>query len=116
MDTGLFGPVALSVDDIDKNVRGVSPGTYLLGRPGDNVFLASYVGRSDTDLNGRLKNWVGSKYSHALYGFFQTAKAAFNKECALFHAFGGAAKLDNEVHPARPKGTDWTCAHCNALD
>lgn len=46
----------------------------------------------------------------------EEAKAAFEKECALYHDFGGPqGQLDNEVHPARPEGTDWQCPRCDVF-
>jgi hypothetical protein len=114
--TGLFGPHPLNKKDIDAAVRGVGPGTYVLGRSHDSLYYVEWVGRSDTDLNSQLKNWVGSQYAHFKYGFFESATQAFFRECRLFHDFGGTAKLDNRVHPVRPEKTDWKCPFCNNLD
>jgi hypothetical protein len=107
--TGLFGPHPLTEKNIEAVVLGVGPGAYALGRDGGNIFYVSYVGRSDNDLNARLKQWVASGYTHFQYAFYPTSKAAFEKECHLFHDFGGTAKLDNVVHPARPNGTTHPC-------
>jgi hypothetical protein len=112
-DTGLHGPHALTTDIIDNVVRGVGPGAYALGRNTPQMFYVEYVGRSDKDLNDRLKKWAATKYTHFKYGFFPTAKDAFIKECNLFHDFGETS-LDNKVHPARPEGTSWTCPRCGA--
>jgi hypothetical protein len=116
--TGLHGPRPLTEKDIDAVVVGVGTGAYTLGRDTGPTFYVDYVGRSDNDLNGRLKQWVGTKYTHFKYGFFPTAKDAFLKECRLFHDFGGTEKLDNKVHPARPEGTTLSCPvdGCDALD
>lgn len=116
-NTGLFGPHALTTEKIDAHV-GTSIGAYALGRDAGNGLLnVSYVGRSDNDLNDRLKDWVGS-YAAFKYGHFQTVKAAFEHECKMFHDFGGTAKLDNDIHPARPKGTNYDCpvSGCTDLD
>jgi hypothetical protein len=115
--TGLIGPRPLTEKDIDAIVKGVGPGAYALGRDLGTKFVVDYVGRSDEDLNARLKQWVGSKYTHFKYGFWNTSQEAFWKECRLFHDFGGTERLDNKVHPARPKGTSWTCPvdGCDAL-
>ena len=113
--TGLHGPHPLTVEGIDAAVKGTGPGAYALGRTGqDDTFYISYVGRSDTDLNARLKQWAG-KYSKFKYGFLDSPKAAFEKECYLFHTFG-ETKLDNDVHPARPQGSGWKCPHCRNFD
>jgi hypothetical protein len=112
--SGLFGPNQLTVQGIASAVSGVGPGAYVLGRSTVETFFVSYVGRSDTDLANRLNSHVG-KYSHFKYGFFPSPKAAFDKECFLFHSFGETS-LDNAIHPARPQGTGWTCLHCNNFD
>ena len=106
--TGLHGPHNLNADTIDAYV-GTSIGTYALGYVSDGgTFIVNYTGRSDTDLNDRLKDWIGN-YKSFKYGHYSTAKAAYECECRIFHDFGGTAQLDNSVHPARPKGTDWKC-------
>jgi hypothetical protein len=42
-----------------------------------------------------------------------SAKAAFDKECDLYHDF---KPPDNKVHPARQKGANWTCKRCTVFD
>ena len=115
-ETGLFGPHGLTQKEIDAAVRGTGPGAYALGRWNGSTFYVDYVGRSDGDVNGRLKQWVGSKYTHFKFGFYDSAKAAFEKECRLFHDFGGAKTLDNKVHPARPQGSSWKCPVSGCTD
>lgn len=116
--TGLKGPFPLTEDSIDNEVTRTSPGAYALGYLNDNrTFIVSYVGRSDDDLNGRLKKWVGKKnYKRFKYDYFGSPKAAFEKECRLYHDFGGKQKLDNDVHPARPENTNWECPVCTIFD
>jgi hypothetical protein len=117
-DTGLHGPHALTKDAIDKAVVGVGPGAYVLTREGATPsFIVNYAGRSDDDLNGRLQDWIGTKYTHFKFGFLPTPKDAFLKECNIFHDFGGITKLDNKVHPARPANSKANCpvAECDAL-
>ena len=97
-------------------MKGTAPGAYALGRVNGDTFYVDYVGRSDSDLNDRLKDWTDSSvYTHFKYGFFQSAKAAFDKECALFHDFGETAKLHNSIHPDRPSGSGWKCLRCNVF-
>lgn len=118
LSTGLHGPHELTTEVIDKIVSDVGSGVYALTREGtEPLFIVNYVGRSDDDLNGRLKDWVGTKYTHFKYSFLPTARDAFLKECNLFHDFGGIAKLDNKVHPARPANSKVNCpvAECDAL-
>ena len=112
--TGLKGPYSLDYETIDREVTRTSPGAYVLGRVKDNVFYIAYVGRSDTDINRRLKEWVGKKYTHFKFDYFGSPKAAFEKECHLWHDWGGPeGKLDNEKHPERPEGTNWKCPRCD---
>ena len=116
--TGLKGPFPLTEEGIDDEVTRTSPGAYALGYLDDsNTFIVCYVGRSDDDLNGRLKNWVGKKnYKRFKYDYFASPKAAFEKECRLYHDFGGKQKLDNDVHPARPENANWECPVCTIFD
>ena|SRR5262249_14853669 len=113
--SGLHGPYDLTIENIDDVVRGKGPGAYALGNSSAQgaTFVIRCVGRSDDDLNARLKKWVGRKYPQFKYRLMDSSKAAFEKECQLFHDFGETATLDNEVHPARPKGSDWKCPRCN---
>lgn len=117
MESGLQGPYSLMDMVIDENVPASSPGVYALGHAGGaigKVFYIYYVGRSDTDVNRRLKNHVG-KYLQFKYRCYGSAKAAFEKECCLCHDLG-PSNLDNEMHPARPRATDWTCPRCRIYD
>jgi hypothetical protein len=110
--TGLYGNFNLTVAEIDARV-GKSIGNYIAGNEiqADGSLTVKYVGRSDYDLNARLKNWVGS-YSYFQYGHFSTQADAFDTECRLYHAFGGSAKLDNAIHPAKPQGSSAKCPIC----
>lgn len=112
--TNLFGPHTLDKSIMDLIVRGKGPGAYALERRAGNSFTVNYVGRSDDDLNQRLKQWCGDRYKRFKYAFFETAKASFNKECQIWHDFGGTnRKLDNEKHPERSAGKDWQCPVCD---
>ncbi len=113
--TGLNGPHELTEKNIDDNVSA-SIGAYALGHVDSGTFYVDYVGRSDTDLNDRLKDWVGTKYKSFKYDHFNTKKAAFEKECHMFHDFGGTQKLDNKIHPDRAEGASWECPVCNIFD
>ena len=110
--TNLPGPFALTGAEIDRLVTKVSPGAYALGRLNSNTFYVDRVGRSDVNLNKRLRDYVG-QYPYFKADYFPSAKAAFEKECHLFHDFQPA---DNELHPDRPKGSNWTCPRCRVFD
>ncbi|CAN1724015.1 conserved protein of unknown function [Hyphomicrobium sp. 1Nfss2.1] len=108
-NTGLLGPYRLSYDGINHAVARRTAGVFALGStdPGGN-FRVKHVGRSDSDVRSRLCECIGSD---ALFkvGFFASARAAFEKECELFHDF---APPSNRIHPSRPKGTTWECPRC----
>lgn len=104
----LSKPIRLTEAEIDAAVTHISPGVYVLDETTSGPWRNDYAGRSDHDLNARLKSWVGS------YGFFKaaylsSAKQAFEAECELFHAL---APSDNKVHPARPANSNWACPRC----
>lgn len=110
--TGLEGAFALSAKAVDAAVTQTSAGAYALGNTKDGTFYISYVGRSDSDLNARLKQWVG-KYPQFKASYFGSPKAAFEKECHLWHDFGGPeGRLDNTIHPDRPANSGWGCPRC----
>ncbi len=107
--TGLKGPYTLDNETIDRVVTRTSPGAYALGSVRNNTFYVRYVGRSDNDINARLKGWVG-KYPKFKYEYYNSPKAAFEKECNLWHDF---KPPDNDRHPQRPNGTNWKCPRCD---
>lgn len=110
---GMEGPYELTTDMIDECVTRKSCGNYALGVVSNSSFSVRYVGRSDDDLNARLKSWVAksSRYSHFKFSYASSPKEAFEKECRNYHDFD-SGKLDNEKHPERPDNTDWKCPVC----
>ncbi len=108
---GMLGPIELKDDNIDDKIKGRSPGNYALGRIEEKAFIVAYVGRSDTDLNSRLKDWVGD-YPYFKWSYASSEKVAYNKECKNYHDFGKNRLLDNISHPAKPDGKDWKCVVC----
>ncbi len=110
------GPYDLDNETIDANVTRTSAGNYALERiVKEGSFIVNYVGRSDDDVRGRLKYWVGRKsyYKRFKFSYAPLVKAAFEKECKNYHDFSGSEKLDNEIHPQRPESTDWGCPYCD---
>lgn len=112
---GMNGPYKLDNETIDKAVSRTSPGNYALGRKDDQgTFLVGYVGRSDSDVNARLKAWVGNtKRPLFMFSYATSAKAAFEKECENYHDFQPPG---NDIHPQRPANTNWKCPKCNIFD
>jgi|SRR5690554_2076317 len=114
---GMNGPYDLTNQKIDAVITNKSAGNYALGYVNeDKTFIVQYVGRSDSDLNGRLKTWVGKEYKSFKYAYATSPKAAFTKECENYHDFGGKDKLDNKSHPDRPNGSGWKCPKCDIFD
>jgi hypothetical protein len=112
-DTGLFGPFSLTTVGVNDHVKGLGAGAFALGDLNQNGGLTvKYVGRSDEDLSARLLQHVPKAYTHFKYGFYPSAKAAFEKECTLYHDFNPP---DNLVHPARPRNSNWACPKGCAL-
>jgi len=107
--TGLAGPYRLTFDAIDSAVARKSPGVFALGHTDTaGRFCVNHVGRSDTDVKGRLRDYIGSA-SLFKYSYFPSSRAAFEKECELFHDLNPPG---NRVHPDRPRGTTWACPRC----
>lgn len=114
---GMNGPYDLATAEVDMVVTKTSPGNYALGYVNDKkTFIVQYIGRSDSDVNGRLKAWVGKKYKKFKYSYASSAKAAFEKECDNYHDFGESDELDNSSHPDRPDGSGWKCPRCTIFD
>ena len=110
--SGLRGPYPLTKDGIDGEVTSISPGAYALGHSDNNTFYIDYVGRSDTDVNDRLHDHIGDNPQFK-YEYYASSKAAFEKECHLYHDFKPPR---NNIHPARPQGRDWECPRCTIFD
>ena len=112
------GPFELSTSIVDSVITQTSPGNYALGFDRDSTFIVKYVGRSDNDVNKRVKDWVGenSSYKQFKFSYSDSPKAAFEKECKNYHDFGGKGKLDNKEHPQRPAGSTWKCPVCTLFD
>ena len=108
------GPYRLREDTIDEKVTEKSPGNYALGECGDNgAFRVGYVGRSDSDVNSRLKSWVSRDGAASLFKFSYatSVRVAFERECEQYHDFRPPGK---HVHPVPPPGKNWRCPLCCA--
>jgi len=110
--TGLKGSYPLTEKGISDAVQFKHPGAYALGAKRGDTFYISRVGRSDGDVAARLRQYIG-KYAQFKFAYFPSAKAAFEKECHLYHDFDPP---DNNIHPDRPNGANWTCPRCYLFD
>jgi hypothetical protein len=109
LSAGLLGPFELAYDVVADEVVAHRPGAYALGYTDLNGrFCVTFVGSSITDLKEKLKEHIGTarqfKFRH-----FATEKAAFEKECELFHQF---LPVGNFLHPERPPNVNWECVRC----
>ncbi|SRR6266851_3265869 len=68
------------------------------------------VGRSDDDLKKRITDYIGlQKFAQCTQFWFQKAgsiQEAFELECLAFHHYQPPL---NDIHPARPAGTNYAC-------
>lgn len=104
----------LNEDTIDRNVIESVPGSYALGSYENNSFYPLYVGRADFDLNSRLKQLVNGRFTHFKFSYARSPRIAFEKECRIYHACGGAeGPLLNEAHPQPFEGMLWKCPCCS---
>jgi hypothetical protein len=112
LKTGLNGPYRLTFEGIESAVRQRSAGAYALGRiTPSGSFSVNHVGRSDTDIAARLRDFIGSD-SFFKFGYYPSSREAFEKECELFHDFRPPG---TRVHPGRPVGSRWTCPRCGTF-
>ena len=110
----MLGPYNLTNNEIDRVITRTSPGNYALGYTKEKTFNVCYVGRSDNDVNARLKSWVGkTSQPQFKFSYASSAKTAFEKECHNYHDFN---PVDNTIHPDRPANTNWKCPRCNIFD
>jgi hypothetical protein len=111
--TGLLGPYRLNFDTIDAAVTRNSAGVYALGYTSlEGKFCINHVGRADSDVKSKLRNCIGSATLFK-FGYMPTSKAAFERECELFHDLSPPG---NRVHPGRAAGTSWGCPRCRIFD
>jgi len=109
------GPFDFNDFTIDTTVKLKSPGVYLLGYSMNNTFFVERVGRSDTNLNARLKSAeYRGNFRQFKARYCPSAEQAFHEECALWHAYGTGK--GNPYHPARPAGINIRCKHCTIFN
>jgi hypothetical protein len=106
-------PYLLSSREVDRYVKKGTPGAYILGSLRRGEFVAEYVGRSDSDLNGRLKRHVGERYESFIFVDAESPNQAFELECYLYHDL--QKYLDNLNHPDCPDDADCECPVCGRV-
>lgn len=104
---GMKSSYVLTAKSVDSEIIKISAGNFALGHESQSgLFVVQYYGRSDTDLNAEIKNWIG-KYKRFKFFYAPSPKSAFLKECKNYHAFN-KDKIDNKTHPEKPENTDFT--------
>ena len=99
----------MTFEGIERAVPSTSMGVFALGHTDTlGKFCVDHVGRSDTDVRSRLRDYIGSALLFK-YDVFDSQRAAFEKECQLYHDFNPPG---NPLHPDRPRGTTWDCPRC----
>ena len=105
----MLGPYPLTLEDIDLRIPDKRIGNYAYGHINERgAFVVQYVGRSDSDLKTRIQHGIGIYHLYK-YSLAASVRDAFEKECRNYHDFGGSVKLDNKIHPDKPRGEDYTC-------
>ncbi|MDX9899880.1 MAG: hypothetical protein RBT22_00120 [Aliarcobacter sp.] len=109
---GMKSSYALIARSVDSEITKISAGNFALGfESKSGLFVVQYYGRSDTDLNHEIKNWIG-KYKRFKFFYASSPKSAFEKECKNYHTFD-KDKIDNKTHPEKPENTDYSCPYCH---
>lgn len=98
----LQGPFA--IDEVSVYVSGGAMGVYVLSSDGSE---ATYVGRSDVDLQQRiLQSTSEGGYIAFWFDYATSPMDAYRYECELYHEY---SPPDNLFHPAVPENTSWRC-------
>lgn len=112
---GMLGPFALTDNEVSKRVPENVMGNYafLQKKWLTDEYLVRYVGRSDSDLKKEIKQQMKTDRAkgctHFKYSIAKSVKEAFEKECKNYHDFGESECLYNDIHPAKPSGTEYKC-------
>ena len=108
---GMKSSYALTNNSVDVEITEISAGNFALGYESKSgLFIVQNFGRSDTNLNQEVKNWIG-KYKRFKFFYASSPKSAFIKECKNYHAFDNK-RIDKKTHPEKPENTDYTCPYC----
>jgi hypothetical protein len=94
--------VRLTESNVARTVPPGRPGVYFLKSVGPDGRVSERVGRDDVDLRQRLLQHAREGRPNVLYGWIVAADAneAYQLECYLWHAHGGAwAGIAGDAHP-----------------
>jgi hypothetical protein len=109
--------IRLTESNVARTVPPGRPGVYFLKSVGSDGHVAERVGRDDVDLRQRLLQYAREGRSNVLFGwiFAEDANEAYQLECYLWHAHGGAwARIEGDAHPARAERIPFLgCPDCD---
>ncbi|MDR1218666.1 MAG: hypothetical protein LBK73_03540 [Treponema sp.] len=113
-DSIRHGPYPLTNQDIDKHVAKKCLGNHLLGSIANGEFIPRYAGRSDSDLNRRIKEHIHEGYGHFKFDYAKSVIDAYNSECKHYHTFKDLNEpCDNDRHPDKPDDQPHVkCPYC----
>ena len=109
-----MGKKLLNLDSgtITDEITKKSPGNYAIGYVSEDGFVVRYVGRSDSDISDRVKDYIqkrNSKFNKFKFSYAASSKEAYEKECRNYHDFNPPL---NDIHPRKPDGTKYKCPVC----
>lgn len=95
--------VRLTESIVARSVPPQRPGVYFVKSVGPDGQVSERVGRDDVDLRQRLLQLARQRLPNVLFGWMlaEDANEAYQLECYLWHAHGGAwAGIAGDSHPA----------------
>jgi hypothetical protein len=94
--------IRLTEANVARTVPPGTAGVYFLKSVGPGGIVAERVGRDDVDIRQRLLQHAREGIENILFGWMHASDAneAYQLECYLWHAQGGAwASLEGDSHP-----------------
>ena len=95
--------IRLTEANVARTVPPGRPGVFFLKSVAPDGRVAERVGRDDVDLRQRLLKHAAEGLPNVLFGWIlaEDANQAYQLECYLWHAHGGAwAGIAGDAHPA----------------
>jgi hypothetical protein len=95
--------IRLTEANVARTVPPGRPGVFFLKSVSSDGQVAERVGRDDLDLRQRLLQYAREKPPNVLFGWIlaEDANQAYQLECYLWHAHGGAwAGIAGDAHPS----------------
>ena len=95
--------IRLTEANVARTVPPGRPGVFFLKSVAPDGEVAERVGRDDVDLRQRLLQYARERLPNVLFGWIlaEDANEAYQLECYLWHAHGGAwARIAGDAHPS----------------